>query len=85
MRDNGSSDVPPLNLRVQITVDIGAEDFLQAADHQRMAEAFLATLRQTYPQAALSFRHLRTRGAPAARPVRRTRRSTGALSLYRDA
>lgn len=50
-----------MRLRAQISVDIAAADFIEAADHQTRLAEFLDTLRQQYPNAVLSIRERRER------------------------
>lgn len=54
-------DIPTLTLRVQITIEVSARDYVEAAEHQRRAEALFAAVSAEYPAAAFSFHHLRPR------------------------
>ena len=75
-----------MKLRAQFTIDVDADDFLAAADHQRRFQDLLKSLKQHYRQAELDFRERRTRPPVslrgAAAPVRRP---TGRLHAYEDA
>ena len=51
-----------MRLRAQITIDIDAKDFVDAADHQRRLEALVTSIKQEYHQAALLLRERRERG-----------------------
>lgn len=55
-----------MKLRAQITIDILAEDFRDAAGHQARIETLMQTVRREYQQAALEFRERRDR--PPRRP-----------------
>ena len=48
-----------LKLRIQFTVDIEAGDFVEAAEHQRILQAFEAKLLKDYPQAAMKIKERR--------------------------
>jgi hypothetical protein len=50
-----------LRLRVAFTIDIDAEDFIAAAEQQRVLQAFEAQLREVYPQAAMNIKERRQR------------------------
>lgn len=50
-----------MKLRAQIIVDINAEDYVAAADHQRSLEELLTRVRGQYPNAQLSIRERRQR------------------------
>jgi hypothetical protein len=50
-----------LKLRVAFTIDIDAEDFIAAAEQQRVLQAFEAQLREVYPQAAMKIKERRQR------------------------
>ncbi len=45
-----------LRLRAEITIDLDAADFLEAAEHQRRIEALIEAIRVEYAQAAFAFR-----------------------------
>jgi len=71
-------------LRAQITIDVSADDFVSAADHQRRIETLMNSVRQSYDQAELEFRERRPRALrslPRRGPVPRY---TGAVSDYAD-
>lgn len=60
-------------LRAQITIDVSAEDFVGAAEHQRRLEELMTAIRERYEGADLTFRERRTRPArslPRRRVVR---------------
>lgn len=72
-------------LRAQITIDLLAEDFVCAADHQRRIESLMGAIKDVYQEAALEFRERRPRPArtlPARQPLRHY---TGVLAEYEDA
>lgn len=55
-----------MKLRAQITFDIVAEDFRDAAEHQERVESLLQVVRGEYVQAELEFRERRDRPARSA-------------------
>jgi hypothetical protein len=83
-------DIPMLTLRTQITIEVSAHDYIEAAEHQRRAEALFAAVSAQYPTAAFSFHHVRpkaTARAEDARDERRPRRyktRPRALAVYHD-
>lgn len=50
-----------MRLRAQIVIDLAADDFVQAADHQNRLAQFLGDLKQNYPNAELTIRERRER------------------------
>jgi len=56
-----SKDIPMLTLRAQITIEVSALDYVEAAEHQRRAQALLEVVRAEYATAAFTFHHLRPR------------------------
>jgi hypothetical protein len=56
-------DIPMLTLRAQITFEVSALDYVEAAEHQRRAEALFAAVGAEYEAATFSFHHLRPRPA----------------------
>ncbi len=48
-----------MKLRAQFVVDVAADDFVQAADHQKRLAAFLETLKEQYASATLTIRERR--------------------------
>ncbi|MBU1538164.1 MAG: hypothetical protein KKC29_02380 [Alphaproteobacteria bacterium] len=50
-----------MKLRAQITIDILANDFVDAAEHQRRIEVLMQAVQQEYHQAELMFRERRDR------------------------
>ncbi|NEX92814.1 hypothetical protein [Caulobacter sp. 17J65-9] len=74
-----------MRLRAQITIDIEAADFLEAADHQRQLETILGQVKKNYMQAALQLRERRQRAASRAiAPKAPLKHYTGKLSAYAD-
>lgn len=57
-----------MRLRAQITIDIEARDFVDAADHQRRLEELVQTIKHEYSQAELLLRERRERGNSDLRP-----------------
>lgn len=58
-----------MRLRAQITIDIEARDFVDAADHQRRLEELVQAIKGEYSQAALLLRERRERGNSDLRPA----------------
>jgi hypothetical protein len=84
-----------LTLRAQITIEVSALDYVEAAEHQRRAEALLEVVRTEYAAAAFTFHHLRPRLAgeakageakagEAAAPPRRYKTRPRVLAVYHD-
>ena len=53
-----------MKLRAQIVVDIDAENYVEAAEHQRQLEVFLEQVRARYATAQLLIRERRERKEP---------------------
>ncbi len=74
-----------VKLRAQITIDIDAEDFIAAADHQRRIAGLIGDLKEVYDQAELSFRERRARSLHAAiMAPTQVEHHTGHLHDYED-
>lgn len=75
-----------MRLRAHITIDIDADDFIAAADHQRAVQAMLDQVRDAYPQAALEFRERRDRTEPRGgrHEAGALKQSTGAVHHYME-
>ncbi len=83
-------DIPMLTLRAQITIEVSALDYVEAAEHQRRAEALFAVVGAEYAAATFSFHHLRPKLAGEAqsdkatgRP-RRYKTRPRVLAVYHD-
>jgi hypothetical protein len=50
-----------MRLRAQIVVDVWAEDFVQAAEHQSRLADFVQSLKQAYPEAMMTIKERRER------------------------
>ncbi len=84
-------DIPVLTLRTQITIEVSAQDYVEAAQHQRRAEALFAAVCAEYPAAAFSFHHVRpkptgpTEGeTPSDRQPRHYKTRPRVLAVYHD-
>lgn len=55
---------PMLTFRAEITVEVVALDYVEAADHQKGAQALFAAVKAQYPDATFTFRQLRPRTRP---------------------
>lgn len=71
-------------LRAEIRVGFGADTLDEAAEHQRRLDAFVASLREVYPDAELTIRGARARPRSPGRPPRRIPNPTGSLHSYVD-
>jgi hypothetical protein len=84
-----SKDIPMLTLRAQITIEVSALDYVEAAEHQRRAEALFAMVSAEYGAATFAFHHLRPRltgeakAGEAAAP-RRYKTRPRVLAVYHD-
>lgn len=88
-------DIPMLTLRAQITIEVSALDYVEAAEHQRRAEALFAVVGAEYEAATFSFHHLRPKlagdagsgkaeGDPATGRPRRYKTRPRVLAVYHD-
>lgn len=80
-----------MRFRVDISLEIEADDYIAAAEHQRRVGELFAAFKDHYPEATFSFRQLRNLApapAEAPRPVGRGRghfrHVTGNLSVYQE-
>ena len=71
-------------LRAQITIDLTADDFVCAADHQRRIESLMGAIKDAYAEAMLEFRERRPRPQRKLRPPLAARAYEGALPVYED-
>jgi len=74
-----------LRLRAEITIDLDAADFLEAAEHQRRIEQLIEAVRAEYRQASFAFRPRRgprNKKNPAAGRSDEIRHYTGRLHAY---
>jgi hypothetical protein len=67
----------------QISIELTADDFVAAADHQRRIQDLLSLIREAYPNATLTMRERRSR-KPMTLP-RAAPRSAAPLAGYREA
>jgi hypothetical protein len=58
-----------MRLRAQITLDIDADDYVCAAEHQRLLEVYLEKITERYPTAKLLIRERRERNAMISHEV----------------
>jgi hypothetical protein len=72
-----------LKLRVDISIEIEAADFIEAAGHQAAFQRHLSELHAEYPQAVMT---IRERRGPRLTPVKRSEklRRSGVLHQYVD-
>jgi len=72
-----------LRLRAEITIDLDAADFLEAAEHQRRIEELIEAVRSEYGQAQFAFRPRRgPREKKSAKPRTEIKHYTGRLHAY---
>ena len=72
-----------LKLRIDISIEIDAADFIEAASHQGAMQRHVETLREEYPQAVMT---IKERRGPRLTPVKRPEkpRRSGVLQHYAD-
>jgi hypothetical protein len=72
-----------LKLRIDISVEIEAADFIEAAGHQGAFQLHMDALQVEYPQAAMT---IRERRGPRMTPVKRSEklRRSGVLQPYAE-
>jgi hypothetical protein len=74
-----------MKLRAEIVIEIDADDFVVAADHQKRIESILNHVREDYPQASMMLRERKERSAARRfRPEQPSRERTGRLNQYLD-
>jgi len=74
-----------MKLRAQIVIEVEAEDFLAAANHERAIQGIFRDLQSDYGSAQLEFREVRSKTPKdVAAGVRKMRRYTGNLHQYAD-
>ena len=74
-----------MKLRAQIMIEIEAEDFVAAANHERAIQTIFQGLRADYQSAQLEFREVRGKSARNDNSdLRKMRRYTGNLNQYAD-
>jgi hypothetical protein len=82
-----------MRFRVDISLEIEADDYIAAAEHQRRVGDLFTLMKESYPDAELSFRQLRNLANAAASAPRAPggrggrghfRHVTGNLSVYQE-
>lgn len=84
-----------MRFRVDISLEIEADDYIAAAEHQRRVGDLFALMKETYPDADFSFRQLRnmangsaqagpSQPRPGGRGRGHFRHVTGNLSVYQE-
>ncbi len=74
-----------MKLRAQIMIEVEAEDFLAAANHERAIQGIFRNLQNDYSSAQLEFREVRNKTPKeGAVGVRKMRRYTGNLHQYAE-
>lgn len=72
-----------MRLRAQIIIDVEADDFATAAEHQKRLEDLYREVRHHYEQARFDFRQRRLRTGRNDRPSQ-PQHYTGRMSSYRE-
>ncbi len=74
-----------MKLRAQILIEVEAEDFLAAANHERAIQTIFKSLQADYDNAQLEFREVRSKTPkPDGAALRKMQRYTGNLHQYAD-
>jgi hypothetical protein len=74
-----------MKLRAQILIEVEAEDFLAAANHERAIRSIFKSLQADYDNAHLEFREVRSKTPKMdGTDLRKMRRYTGNLHQYVD-
>jgi hypothetical protein len=75
-----------MRLRALITIDIDADDYVDAADHQRRLQTLVEAIQADYPQASLQLRERRARrgrrNEGSGDTVTQLKHYTGRLNRY---
>ena len=71
-----------MRLRAEIVIDIDANDFADAAEHQERVHRVFEAVRQTYDHARLEFRQRRERTRRPGSGARGVLHYTGRMSEY---
>jgi hypothetical protein len=82
-----TNSVTNMKLRAELVIDLEAEDYIGAAEHQRFVETIFSELKDRYSQATMSIRQLRDKreGEGLGRSsTPRFRHHTGALAAYEE-
>ncbi len=74
--------MPGVRLRVTVTIDIDAADFLEAAEHQKRVEKYLNTVQSEYPSASLAVKQRRRPSSEGPAAPRALKFKTGRLNAY---
>ncbi len=74
--------MPNVRLRVAITIDIDALDYLEAAEHQRRLETCLSSVKTEYPDVAVSIKERRAPKPERTSSPRRFHLQSGRLHAY---
>lgn len=72
-----------MRLRAEITIDIDAEDFIDAAQHQKRVEEIFTKVKTQYEQAQVAFRRRGNRAGGTA-PAHRVLHYTGRMCEYEE-
>lgn len=71
-----------MKIKSMMVIEVDAEDFVAAGQHQAKIEELIAPVVRAYPQATVSFSQIKRRIATAQRPALRVASSTGNMNRY---
>jgi hypothetical protein len=74
--------LPSVKLRVTVTIEIDAADYLEAAGHQKRLEGCLNPIKQEYPEAAIAVTERRLRRSQIVQQLRSIGVHSGKLRVY---
>jgi len=74
-----------MKLRAQIMIEVEADDFMAAANHEQAIQTIFRDLQSRYSAAQLEFREVRSKSAKDnVTSLRKMKRYTGNLHSYAD-
>lgn len=76
-----TASMPNVKLRVTISIDIDARDYLEAAEHQKKIESYLSSVQAEYPGAEILVKERRG-PRPESGASRAVRVRSGRLRAY---
>lgn len=76
-----TASMPNVKLRVTISIDIDARDYLEAAEHQKKIESYLSSVQTEYPSAEILVKERRG-PRPETGASRAVRVHSGRLRAY---
>lgn len=73
-----------MRLRAQITINMEASDFIEAAGHQDRLESLMQDIRSRFGTADMEFREVRSRSAARVLTAHKRPETTGRLNRYEE-